>query len=216
LLEVFIRILYTESVFCKDEFREDPMAVTVSRFRDDLVESGLYNCPLGLAPTIDPVIDRCGHTYDLAYIKQVYERALARGQPLLCPISREPIVFDELIPNRALKESEESTKKVLGDFSLILQALEQQNILTTNCIEALTQTNQRLHGSMQRLEAQVGNLTNALTVQNMRINNVATMSFLDKIALMLGLKSPQEILDKNIPSHALPAPQNGRTITIAK
>ena len=56
-------------------------------------------CPISREPMTDPVIDRCGHTFERAAIHQKL-----RIRPL-CPISGNPLSAEMLGPNLAAREA---------------------------------------------------------------------------------------------------------------
>jgi len=62
------------------------------------LEPPSFVCPLSRRLMEDPVMDRCAHTYERASIE-----AWLRGHEC-CPISRKPLVADDLVPNHALSE----------------------------------------------------------------------------------------------------------------
>ncbi len=59
----------------------------------------LLTCSISLNELENPVIDKCGHTFEKTHI----EAWLARNPT--CPISRDPLNRADLIPNRIVKQA---------------------------------------------------------------------------------------------------------------
>lgn len=59
----------------------------------------LLTCPLSLGEVVDPVIDKCGHTFEREKIKKWLQKNNT------CPFSRERITRGDLIQNRIVKQA---------------------------------------------------------------------------------------------------------------
>ena len=59
----------------------------------------LMTCSISLSDLENPVVDTCGHTFE----KEQIETWLLRNHT--CPISRQPLTREDLIPNRIVKRA---------------------------------------------------------------------------------------------------------------
>ena len=59
-------------------------------------EYGIETVTQPVAKMTRPVIDKCGHTFDLSVFERLQDTALRTGQELRCPISQRPINMRDL------------------------------------------------------------------------------------------------------------------------
>jgi hypothetical protein len=92
----------------------------------------LLTCPLSLDTLEDPVIDKCGHTFERQQI-QVW---LQNNDT--CPLSRERITRADLSPNRMVKQAVDILKKRgrAPDGSVAV-ANEQEREMVVRAVEQL-------------------------------------------------------------------------------
>jgi hypothetical protein len=83
----------------------------------------LYEDPITAEIMENPVIDQCGHTFDMSTIEEIIVRT-PQGQHVLCPISQQVIDINRLIVNRfavdAIDRYKED-KKEIAKFEQMLQ-----------------------------------------------------------------------------------------------
>jgi hypothetical protein len=70
----------------------------------------LYEDPISNEIMENPVIDPCGHTFDMSTIEDIIDHT-PQGQSVLCPISRQVIDVNRLVVNRFAKEAIERYKE---------------------------------------------------------------------------------------------------------
>ena len=59
----------------------------------------LFSCPLSLDTLVDPVMDKCGHTFERTQIEDWLKKNNT------CPLSRERINIEDLDPNLVVKQA---------------------------------------------------------------------------------------------------------------
>jgi|GEM_PF-1197555 len=87
---------------------------------------------ISLGEVVDPVIDKCGHTFEREKIKEWLQ------ENNTCPISRERITIEDLIPNRVVKQAIDIlNKRGRAENGSIAVANEQERAIMLRAVEQL-------------------------------------------------------------------------------
>jgi hypothetical protein len=76
-----------------------PITQITSTLKSTEEIEALLTCSLSLDKLEDPVIDKCGHTFERNYIETWLQSHHT------CPISRNRVTIEDLIPNRVVKQA---------------------------------------------------------------------------------------------------------------
>ncbi len=120
--------------------------------------------PISFEEMTDPVIDQAGHTFDRSTINALRDRT-PQGQPVLCPLAREVIDVNRLVPNRFGRDAIEREKRMLikeDQQSDLNQRMLVQLETSARVITTANFLNQELRGKIDDMSRKV----DALVLKN--------------------------------------------------
>ncbi|WP_075882579.1 hypothetical protein [Candidatus Protochlamydia sp. W-9] len=89
---------------------------------EDVVEECLkcFDCPITLQPFTDPVVDDCGHTFEREAIMEIYNRAIAKGIPFICPLDPTKILdVTRFVKNYSLAVAQEKVTRLTDEYTAL-------------------------------------------------------------------------------------------------
>lgn len=161
----------------------------------DATTTNIYEnccCPLSLELMKQPVIDTCGHTFELAEIERLFASAKEKGMQALCPLSRDPIHQDKLTPNLAIKATIEQLSQVKFDLKDQMMIGMMSQISKQN--RAVMQQNMNLQRDVQALKFE----NQLLHVKNKQLKNSADMDIWTRFCVFTGHTTMEEVENANL------------------
>jgi hypothetical protein len=176
-----------------------PMQEMIQRDNDALF--GLD--PVYYEEMVDPVIDQLGHTFDRRTIDAL-AAITPEGEDILCPIGREVINVDRLVPNLLAKDAIERVNRA---NALAERAQPAEEVVTRELMEQIAkfmqdslEAQKKSKDAMKVLTDEVRILRMQHIIMRKQHENIVKMGFRDKIITIFDCSNAhlRRVMDRGI------------------
>jgi hypothetical protein len=180
------------------------------------LEPFLEPCPLSLVELRDPVVDRCGHVFEMSKIES-WAKTQKKNRPDLpegkysCPVSRRWMNLRDLYPCQMIKEAAANVRKLEEEGEKNPSKSKEVKIPRNEWeefraqfaeqrgqIDKQTKQNDKCIGMLCELAETNTWLVKKMEVQNVQIKNIMEMTVCDKVKNIFGFVSTEDILSRDL------------------
>jgi hypothetical protein len=191
--------------------KSPPIALskTYDKIADLEIESFL--CPISLDKFVDPVVDRCGHTFSKAYIESYCKMKSVDGKIFPCPIDRSNLInIDDFKPNYTVVAAMDESNKAVSDsykgLSDRISSLEakielqfKQSEIDKKTFEAKSETDKKdFENKMFDLYSDAKQLKLQRKIRHQQVENFRNMSLFDRISIVFFYSYAETIQNRGL------------------
>ncbi len=191
--------------------KSPPIAPDKSALKIADMEIESFMCPISLDKFVNPVVDKCGHTYSKDFIEAYCKMKSVDGKIFPCPLDRSTLInIDDFKPNytlaAAMDEADKFAKSNYKGISDKIESLEakidlqfKQSQEDKKYFEAKSDSDKELfENKMEQLYKDAKQLKNQRNLRKLQVENFRNMSLLDRLSLVFFYSYAETIQNRGL------------------
>lgn len=138
-----------------------------------------FMCPISLDKFVDPVVDKCGHTYSKVQIEQYCKMKSVDGKIFPCPLDPSTLInIDDMKKNYSLENAMDETNDIINKKE---KTFEDRLSLIEKRLDANEELNKAYLKKIKRQKQISFEIDQQRKIQKKQLENLANMSIYDRV-----------------------------------